>query len=765
MKRLGGYSGLVGLVVLAACSSPVPQQQGLDYTPVPWEDPGLGAMSAKLQGNVYLSDLAWTQASNGWGPPELDKNVGGPKLGGESRIIVNGKTYAKGLGTHSNADIRYVLDGSCSVFSAEIGIDDRVDYTEPGGKVIPFGSVVFQVFADGTKIFDSGLVKGDSPTQIFNLDIGKKRELRLVVNDGGDGKLHDWADWGQAKLHCDPATLPSNPSGFAVGTVTSSSLELRWNPVEGATGYALERRTDSTVFAPLVTIATTSYTDLNLQPSTRYTYRLKAVNAAGSSSGAELSASTSATPPTSGQTPFGNAGNPWPLPGRIEFEHFDEGGPTVAYLDNEPANLGGDLYRTGGVDLSGAGGWHCVSYVVAGEWLEQTVNVAQAGSYTFKVRVGNFQVGAKIHLEAGGKDVSGPIEIPGAGNWADLNVVTKTGVRLEAGVQVLRVVFDTAAPNGAVGNFDYFELSLDAAALPAPTDLQISATAATVSNLSWTAVAGATGYLLERKTTGEFAEIARPTQPRFVDSDLRPNTRYTYRLRAAGGASSEQAVTTGSQLRVLFIGNSVTDYFGMTDTVRAMAQAETYPLYKDTHIVYGATLEGHWNGPDAQNKIRSGAWDVVMLQDLTTQPFQNPTAFRDYVTRFDGLIKEKGAKTLLFQIYQRRDFPGSQSQIVSNTYATADAINSAVAPLGTAWANVRQQYASLEIYADDYHPNATGSYLIAATVFSSLYGKVAPQAGSLEATTQDNLRQQAWSAVQALNMRYRLPDYVAAGGG
>ena len=61
-------------------------------------------------------------------------------------ITLNGVVYAKGLGAHAASDIRYTMN-ACSLFTAKVGVDDEVG---------ALGSVVFQVFTDGTKVYDSG---------------------------------------------------------------------------------------------------------------------------------------------------------------------------------------------------------------------------------------------------------------------------------------------------------------------------------------------------------------------------------------------------------------------------------------------------------------------------------------------------------------------------------------------------------------------------------------------------------------------------------
>src|SRR4029079_14902353 len=85
----------------------------------------------------YLSDRAWISAVNGYGPLERDESNGEDQLGDGAPITLNGVTYAKGRGSTQTADVRYALGGTCTLFSADVGVDDEVAAN---------GSVVFQVW-------------------------------------------------------------------------------------------------------------------------------------------------------------------------------------------------------------------------------------------------------------------------------------------------------------------------------------------------------------------------------------------------------------------------------------------------------------------------------------------------------------------------------------------------------------------------------------------------------------------------------------------
>ena len=87
--------------------------------------------------------------TNGWGPVEKDKSNGESGTGDGTTITLNGTTYAKGLGAHAASDVRYA-----SRRTARASRRRWASTTRSGRN----GSVVFQVYADATKVYDSGVM-------------------------------------------------------------------------------------------------------------------------------------------------------------------------------------------------------------------------------------------------------------------------------------------------------------------------------------------------------------------------------------------------------------------------------------------------------------------------------------------------------------------------------------------------------------------------------------------------------------------------------
>ena len=134
---------------------------------------------------LYLDEVEPAFFSQQWGQLRMRRSVEG------NPIRIGGRRFERGLGTHANSVIVYKLDGSFRFFSAWVGVDD-----EKGGA----GTVVFRVFVDGRKVFDSGVMRGGEPPKRVLVRIERARELRLVVTDAGDGITCDHADWADAKL-------------------------------------------------------------------------------------------------------------------------------------------------------------------------------------------------------------------------------------------------------------------------------------------------------------------------------------------------------------------------------------------------------------------------------------------------------------------------------------------------------------------------------------------------------------------------------------
>ena len=157
-------------------------------------------------------------------------------------LTLAGVTFAKGLGVHAVSEVVVPLV-SCSRFRATVGVDDEVGSN---------GSVVFQVFADGVKVFESAVLTGASASVPVDVDISGRSSLRLVVGNGGDDIDFDHGDWAEARVVCGGGADTTPPTVVSVV------------PVNGASGVASSVR-PSVTFSEAMSAASVSGSSFGLR--------------------------------------------------------------------------------------------------------------------------------------------------------------------------------------------------------------------------------------------------------------------------------------------------------------------------------------------------------------------------------------------------------------------------------------------------------------------------------------------------------------------
>ncbi|MCA9784012.1 MAG: carbohydrate-binding protein [Candidatus Cloacimonetes bacterium] len=139
-------------------------------------------------------------------------------------------------------------------------------------------------------------------------------------------------------------------------------------------------------------------------------------------------------------TPY--LGTPFQIPGLIQAEFYDEGGEGVAYHDVDAMNLGVPFRSTEGVDIEASndqGGGYDIGWIEDGEWLEYTIEVAEAGMYALVPSVSSVPGGGSLHIEVNGVDLTGLVPVPVTGGWQFWQELQIPDVFLAAGEQIMHV--------------------------------------------------------------------------------------------------------------------------------------------------------------------------------------------------------------------------------------------------------------------------------------------------------------------------------------
>ena len=149
-------------------------------------------VTVRSAGDIYVSDLDFVSATNGYGPVERDQNVGGTALGDGGPIVLKGTTYPKGIGTNAVSSVVVDIPAGCTRLVGDVGVDDAAG----AGR----GSVVFTVHVDGVSRVVTPVMRAGAVPVHLDVDVTGAARLTLDVGDAGDGVGHDNGDWGGLQL-------------------------------------------------------------------------------------------------------------------------------------------------------------------------------------------------------------------------------------------------------------------------------------------------------------------------------------------------------------------------------------------------------------------------------------------------------------------------------------------------------------------------------------------------------------------------------------
>lgn len=360
---------------------------------------------------------------------------------------------------------------------------------------------------------------------------------------------------------------PTNVKNLQATTVSSSSIKLTWTPYGKESPITIERRTGQTGNWSAVkqTIADLDeFTDTGLNASTEYCYR---IGEDGHDYSAIVCKTTSAPTPVPPVTPSG-----------LMVSSISASQLQVFWTDANVVPVTFEISRT-----DKPGGTYTVIQADYAQKIYDDKNLSASTQYCYKVRAKNSAgLYSGYTSEVCNTTKAPPAVAPKAPADLIVNAVSGTQIDLKwtdasdnetefqieratgsstAGFSKIKTVDantttfsdQTVQPNtqycyrvraaNNVGSSDPTEIKCATTPPPpagVPQNMTAIATSTTQIRVTWSAVAGAGGYQLERSPDGSsnWTTINSPagTATSYDDNGLTPNTRYYYRIKAINAA-------------------------------------------------------------------------------------------------------------------------------------------------------------------------------------------------------------------------------------
>jgi protocatechuate 3,4-dioxygenase beta subunit len=194
-------------------------------------------------------------------------------------------------------------------------------------------------------------------------------------------------------------------------------------------------------------------------------------------------------------------------------------------------------------------------------------------------------------------------------------------------------------------------------------------------------------------------------------------------LSVAWISGADKPARADSEIRILFLGNSLTAGNDLPAMVQAMAQAGGVRVACQARTPGGASLEDQWQDGAARQLLAATRWDYLVLQQGPSSRPESQVHLRKWTAKWADEARKHGTKPALFMVwpFQRQ---ASGFNLVSESYRRAAAASSCrLLPAGEAWEKALRDKLTVSLYqADELHPTKAGTYLAALVITYGLTG-------------------------------------------
>jgi len=220
-----------------------------------------------------------------------------------------------------------------------------------------------------------------------------------------------------------------------------------------------------------------------------------------------------------------------------------------------------------------------------------------------------------------------------------------------------------------------------------------------------------------------------------------------------------EAAPDARTLKILFIGNSMTFFWAIPESLQAMLETGTRDLRIEPvrSLHGGKDLLYHFTQTDALKLIATGTFDYVVIQPSFEEQLSNPDQLLEYAEKFDAAIKASGAKTILYaQPSVLKTTDTERQEIMKNMAVLGEKLGAPVIPVCETLRRCYEKRPDLVWHnADTVHMGMHGGYAVACTFYAALTGStnfpppaVLVQQVAIDPETAAFIQQQAIGAVR-----------------
>ena len=187
-------------------------------------------------------------------------------------------------------------------------------------------------------------------------------------------------------------------------------------------------------------------------------------------------------------------------------------------------------------------------------------------------------------------------------------------------------------------------------------------------------------------------------------------------------------IVPGQPIRVLFVGNSLTQANNLPMMVTALAAGVGVTVEATDVSQGGFSLEDHWNDQRAPRAVDQGGWHFVVMQQGPSALPDSQTNLRFWAGKFNERIRAVGGRPAMYMIWPEAGRIDEFENVRLSYLHAAQDINGVFMGSGDAWREAWKQDPSLKFYGpDDFHPTVLGTYTAALVITSKITSHAATE--------------------------------------
>ncbi|MCO6462203.1 MAG: SGNH/GDSL hydrolase family protein [Saprospiraceae bacterium] len=186
-----------------------------------------------------------------------------------------------------------------------------------------------------------------------------------------------------------------------------------------------------------------------------------------------------------------------------------------------------------------------------------------------------------------------------------------------------------------------------------------------------------------------------------------------------------QGQESGSdKIKILFVGNSLTDYNDLPTKVARIGASHGIKIDVQKLTYANYSLGDHLADTKLQLLISNGKFNYVVIQQGPSTGNSGKAALIKDTKRISRMCNKADAKLALMMVWPSKNNIRLFDNVIKSYSEAAEESNAILCPVGQVWKDYIESTNSYSYYGEDgFHPSEKGSEVAADVIYNSLFGK------------------------------------------